>query len=711
MNRTLLAVAVGAAFLPVTSELLQAQDRLEVMEIIGSQEMARQLPGSGAVVDQEQIRIEAATDINQLLKTVPGIYIREEDGMGLRPNIGIRAAGASRSGKITLMEDGVLMAPAPYSNPAAYYFPTMLRMSSVEVLKGAPLLRYGPQTTGGVVNLVSTPVPEEHSGSIMAMAGEYNTRDLHAWYGGRSDNGLGFLVETAQRDSDGFKDIDRSNRDAGYDIQDYHVKLDWRGERQSLLLKMQYSEEVSNETYAGLTDTDFAADPNRRYGLSAIDQMDNHHSGVSLSYDLAINDTTRFSATAYRNEFARDWFKLGGTSALIDAANTGDAGAQAILDGLADADDLNYKHNNRSYESSGVQANLTIDLAAHQVEVGARVHEDEMDRFQPVEVYDQVNGSLVFDRIEAPTGGDNRLESGEALSLWITDSWQVSPDLNVNLALRHEDVESRRRQFDDPSRTVLGGERGNDDDQWLPGASFTWDLAPSWQLLGGVHKGFSPLGGGAVATEESETSINYEGGLRFTRGNLFVEAIGFYSDFENKTENCSLARPCSNGATSGSFTTGEAVVSGLEVQAGHQFGFGDWSVPLNLSYTHTQAEISRDEAVSGFRDGDELADIPDNTFSLRAGLEHVSGWNNYAVIKYIDSMCVAVACNRSGGAFSETEDLLVMDLISRYQLAEDTQVFLKVENLLDDQEMISRIPDGARPNRPRTAMLGIRYNF
>jgi Fe(3+) dicitrate transport protein len=154
---------------------------LEVVQIIGTRDEARNIAGSGALIDEDQIRIEAATDINQLLKTIPGTYVREEDGLGLRPNIGIRAAGSERSGKVTLLEDGVMIAPAPYSNPAAYYFPTTMRMSSVEVLKGAPLLRYGPQTTGGVINLISTPIPDSRSGNIMAVVGEHGTQDIHAY--------------------------------------------------------------------------------------------------------------------------------------------------------------------------------------------------------------------------------------------------------------------------------------------------------------------------------------------------------------------------------------------------------------------------------------------------------------------------------------------------------------------------------------------------
>ena len=63
-----------------------------------------------------------------------------------------------------------------------------------------------------------------------------------------------------------------------------------------------------------------------------------------------------------------------------------------------------------------------------------------------------------------------------------------------------------------------------------------------------------------------ETSINYEFGARYD-GPVFLEVIGFFSDFSNKGESCSNAYPCSNGATSGTFITGEAVVAGVEVQA------------------------------------------------------------------------------------------------------------------------------------------------
>ncbi len=707
MKIRIMAMAVSAI---LAGSAAQAGDHaIEEITIVGSAEDARVLAGSGSVIDHQQIQIEATGDINRLLQTVPGVYILEEDGYGLRPNIGIRGATSERSAKITLMEDGVLIAPAPYSNPEAYYFPTTLRMNSIEVLKGAPLLRYGPQTTGGVVNLVSTPIPGENSGNLNLAYGQNNEVNLLANYGGQV-GAFGYLLETSQRRSDGYKDIDRSSADTGFNLQDYVAKVGWEGERQSVLLKAQYSRETSDETYLGLTDMDFDRDDTRRYGLSRIDEMDNDHYGYNAVYRVALNDTLSVTTTAYYNKFSRDWFKLSGGGAFIDAGNEGDPYALGVLRGTQDVDGLNYKHNNRDYESYGLDVNFDVDLGAHQLALGVRPHEDEMDRYQPVEIYNQVNGELVYVDTERPTGSDNRKETAEALSLWVVDSWQATDALAVNLALRYEDVQSRRKQYGDPGRQELSGQRRADYDEWLPGASMTYDLSPNWQLLAGVHRGFAPLGGGATQNEDPETSNNFEGGVRY-RGSWFVEAIGFYSDFDDKVEYCSNANPCSNGQTSGSFNTGKAEIAGLELQVSSALTAGSLTFPVAMMYTYTDATISKDNDFTGFESGDKLAAIPENTFSLRLGIESDIGWDNYAVVKYTDEMCMRVGCNNSGDKYDRNEDLLVVDYISRYQLRDRTTVFLKVENLFDQVAIVSRLPDGARPNKPRTASAGVEWSF
>lgn len=692
---------------------------LDAVTVIGSEQAARELPGSAYYIDNDQLTTEATTDIHQVLKTVPGIYILEEDGLGLRPNIGIRAAAPERSQNITLMEDGVLIAPAPYSNPAAYYFPTALRLNSVEVLKGAPLLRYGPQTIGGVVNLVSTPIPETNRGRAMFMLSDEGSFDTHAYYGGK-EGGFGYLLETVQRNNEGFKDIDRSGQDSGFEIQDYVGKLSWEDERNKVLFKFQRSFEDSDETYAGLTDADFRNDENRRYGLTEIDNMDNDHTGINLSHTFKWTDTFSSNVTLYHNEFQRNWFKFDGENPItgdniIAEANAGDAGAQAILNGSQDVGDgtsgnrnLAYKNNNRAYDSYGAQLNFNWLVGAHEINFGARQHFDETDRFQPVEYYDQVNGQLIYTDTNAAdvNGSNNRLEEAQALSMWITDNFQVTDKLLVNLSLRMEDVESKARRYTDPSRSTVtnNSKVENDYQEFLPGISATYDLTENWQVLAGYHEGMVPISAGAEDGTDPGLSDNYEFGVRFNQGTFYSEAIAFYSDFSNFVEQCSVASNCSNGADSGSFSLGGAEVKGLEFQAGKLFTAGNFMIPVDITYTYTDGETtSGDQLDSGL----ELQNIPENMFSARVGLEHSSGWNNYAVAKYIDETCVDVGCNKSDSRFDRTDGLFTMDLISRYQFVDGPEVFLKVENVFDRQEIVARQPFGARPNIDRTVYAEI----
>ena len=482
---------------------------LEVVTIIGTRDDARQLPGSAYVIDAKDLEIFMHSDINKVLAQVPGVYLRTEDGYGLRPNIGIRGTGTERSGKITLMEDGVLIAPAPYSNPEAYYFPNAGRMSGVEVLKGTPLLRYGPYTVGGAVNLISTPIPEGYRGNITAEAGQNSENRIFANYGGSGEQ-YGWLLETDQRRGDGFQDIHRSNNDADLKLEDYLGKIRWNtreGEPifQSVELKLQHSTEDSGQSYLGLSDVDFNKDPDRRYGLTELDNMDAKHSSATLSYIIDPGRGYSLNVVGYYNEFKRDWFKVDtidgeGIANVIADANAGNTAAIDVLHGTADVDDIAIKHNKRKYKSKGVQANLDWDFEtarmSHALTVGARYHHDDMDRYQPVEIYDQVNGSLVYQAEIQPSGSNNRKEYGEAYSAWLLDTVSVLDDLDVTLALRYEDIKTEREQYAE-SRDTLTDYRSNKTKEWLPGIGVAWTATDNWQLMAGVHQGISPAGAGA----------------------------------------------------------------------------------------------------------------------------------------------------------------------------------------------------------------------
>jgi Fe(3+) dicitrate transport protein len=281
--------------------------------IFGSKYEAENKTGSSFYLSPEELEKFSYSDINRVLKSVPGVNIYEEDGFGLRPNISLRGTSPERSAKISIMEDGILIAPAPYSAPAAYYFPSVARMQAVEILKGSSQIQYGPFTTGGALNLVSTQIPESFRGSIKTSYGSFNTGQTHLKIGD-SKTYLGYSLEYLNNNSNGFKNLPNGDN-TGFDKNDVVAKFRLQNKQdskfnQSIEFKFQYSDETSNETYLGLTTEDFKTNPFDRYAASQNDKMTNDHLQFMVTHKIDISNFLRITTNAYHNSFSRNWYKL-----------------------------------------------------------------------------------------------------------------------------------------------------------------------------------------------------------------------------------------------------------------------------------------------------------------------------------------------------------------------------------------------------------------
>ena len=94
--------------------------------VTGGLDDVESLSGSGTYISSNIIKRNNFDNIDQVLKTIPGVYSREEDGYGIFPNISLRGVDPGRSQKLTIMEDGVLSQPAPYTDFSAYFNPISL---------------------------------------------------------------------------------------------------------------------------------------------------------------------------------------------------------------------------------------------------------------------------------------------------------------------------------------------------------------------------------------------------------------------------------------------------------------------------------------------------------------------------------------------------------------------------------------------------------
>jgi Fe(3+) dicitrate transport protein len=706
------ALASGAGWVQAAEPL-----KLGSSEIIGSKAKAAELPGSGTVLTQEDLDKFKYTDINRVLAEVPGIYLRSEEGYGLRPNIGIRGAAGERSQRITLMEDGILIAPAPYAAPSAYYFPTMGRIAGVEVLKGPAAIANGPYTIGGALNLLSTPIPVESiAGRFTQELGSENLYRTHAHVGGSAQN-FGWLVEGHTHATDGFAETDRASDKTGFDKDDLMVKLRLNSDPgaevyHQLDLKLQYAQEDSDQTYVGLTDRDFKRDSERRYGLTTLDNMRNNFKGTTLGYLLDTGDF-RVSTQAYYHEFQRNWYKVDKIGGLklgnfFDCANAGNgcggvgtqANAQAILDGSA-AGRVDVKGNFRKYQSKGIQTRVNKDLQLgsieHGLELGARYHEDQEFRDQFSDRFDQdAAGNLNATGIR--TREAKRTQRAKAVSYYVTDAIKLG-DLTLTPGMRVEDYKIGRRNDD---------KKDQHDRETLFGLGALYKLNQQWSLLAGVHEGFSPT---SSVGADVEQALNYELGARYNDGRLSAEVVGFYSDYDNLLGTCtaSTGASCDPGDQ---FNGGEVEVYGIESRFAYDLVRGNgFTIPVALTYTWTDSEFqtSFDNGFFGtVEKGDALPSLPEHQAVLSVGYRNEQGFATDLRTSWYDSTCSKASCN----AFEKIDSYYTVDLATRYALDKQTEVYLNLLNLTDNSgDIIARQPAGARGQMPRSAIVGVSYSF
>lgn len=730
----------------VSADEHRAQDRaLAHVQVIGTQQQRFDIPGSAHLISEEDIRLQSYDDINRILRKVPGVYVREEDGFGLFPNISLRGVDTSRSAKITLMEDGVLTAPAPYAAPSAYYSPTAGRMSSLEVLKGSSQVRYGPHVTGGVLNYLSTLVPESHQSYVKGVYGSQDEMRVHGWNGNTLETSagkLGYVLETFYRTTDGFKTINAApgfggSDETGFTNVEPMIKIIFEPKTemyQRFEGKIGYSNMEADETYLGLSETDIRNRPFRRYPASRFDNIDTEHYRSYLRWYLEPVENLGVTVTAYYNQFARDWFKLndlrsvgsvGNLSLSSALAGGGNGQGLACLEATIECR-LRVRHNDRSYKSYGLQTNATLNLVfgeiEHTFDFGLRYHKDYEDREQRDELFTQnALGFIVSRDGGTPGGAGDRRDSANAVSMYFQDTieigrWTLVPGVRV------EHVELTRTNR-------ANGARGDADVNLLGGGiGVAYDLTDQITIFGGAHRGFSPPSPGGAINDglEEETSWAYEGGVRYASedGAVLAEVVGFYSQFDDLI----VVDNIGGTGTGATQNFGEVDSAGIELSStvdfASRYGAG-FSSPVFLSMTWTQAEQKNEaastdpESIFSFgADGNDVPYIPEIVLSVGGAL-HFERFGGELVANYSDETFtsannVATPFNGVGepdSRFGKTDDYWTLDLTGYYQVSSSIKLLAGVQNLLDEEYIVSRQPHGPRPGQSRFAYLGVEFGI
>ncbi len=685
-------------------------------------------PGSSHFISKKELTKLNSTNIHEILQFIPGIQLQEEDGFGLRPNIGLRGTGSERSSKITILEDGILAAPAPYAAPSAYYFPTVSRMEAIEILKGASQIKYGPFTTGGVINFISTTIPNEFSGNLNMGFGNFGMRKIHANVGDKL-NGFSYILEGAQILSTGFKNILNSNKNTGFDKKDWLVKLKYETKAnskiyQSVQLKYAETTEHSNETYLGLTKFDFDSAPYQRYLASENDAMDTKHRQTSLHYLLNPLTNLYFQTTIYFNSFSRNWYKLdkvqnqeGEKTNIASILSSPDNYNQeySLLNGRTSLEQeaLYIKANNRNYYSEGIQSKINYSIENQDVEFGFRIHYDQMDRFQWEDKYGMIDQNLMLMTTGIPGTESNLIESALAYSSYAKYSIKHNK-LGLDIGIRNENISLQRLDYGKNDTERIGTQRStreNDVNVWIPGASLKYEINSSQQIFSGIHRGFSPPG--SKPDTKPELSVNYELGYKIQQNALF----GSFVLFRNNYSNLLGADFTSSGGTGqgGFFNGGASVAQGVELGIAYRkIILENYYVPINIQYTYTDAKFlsnfeSDFEPWGTVSKGDLIPYLSSNTFNIRTGINGRKVSFN-VTSNFIGEMKTTAEPKQIVNS-ENIEARWIHNFDCSYLITKRTTLQFAIHNLTNKVYSVANRPAGWRPGAPRNISLSLNHHF
>lgn len=715
---------------------------LDPVVIVGDR--AKYISGSGQYINILKIEKLNQPNVNNVLRIVPGVNVRDEEGFGLRPNIGLRGTPVNRSAKITLMEDGILIAPAPYADPAAYYFPTFSRMQGIEVLKGSSQIKYGPYTVGGAINLLSTVIPNTFKGFAQVGLGSFGTNQQRIWVGDSRKN-IDYVFEINRIASNGFKVLP-NGENTGFDRRDVMGKIRWHTDEdakiaQSVMLKMVASVEDGNETYLGLTYEDFQTNRLSRYAATQKDILDMNHNHLSLTHTISPVEGLKFHTTAYYSFTYRDWARvnsIAGQSLNNILQNPASfANAYQVMTGKANGA-IDYQSAERTFFSKGIQTNAQYLFVkndwTHKIQFGMRYHLDQADRFATRSAYNMTNGTMILSAAGIKGNQENQIRNAQSLATFL--NYDISfKRLKVSPGVRYENINFDFQNYGTADNARLGTGLRSAENQLtviLPGIGLHYWLNENMNLLGGIHKGFSPPGMPSVTATSGqarmETSVNYELGYHFEKNGYTAQVVGFFNNYSNILGSDNIS---GGGLGTGDmFNAGNAHIRGIEISfEGNLLSNKNYpsglSFPVSLAYTFTDARFQEtfingggDWGTGRINQGDRIPFITPHLLTANVGVSNqkfdLTLSSRFTGITRVKPGAGALIIPDNVVKYADVNALagfLIIDLSTNYDVTKSVTAFATINNLTNSKAIVANLPQGYRPNMPLSFNTGLKIRF
>jgi Fe(3+) dicitrate transport protein len=689
------------------------------VEVIGVLDRFVRIPGSADLINFQRIRAISPLSGNEVIRSISGIHVVDEEGLGLRANIGIRGLDPDRSRTVLMLEDGIPITLAPYGEPEMYYTPSIDRMVGIEILKGSGSILFGPQTFGGVINYLTANPPAVPTATAHIRGGDGGLFTGKLGYGTTFGN-TGFQVTYVRKHGENVGLID-------YGIHDFNTKFRMALDENSILgFKFGFYDEQSNSTYVGLTQTMYDTGNFDFTQLSPNDNLGIRRYSASVTHDHYFSETIRLKTTAFGYTTTRNWARQdfdyrqerGHLYDRIVGDSSTPFGAIYFRNSTGNRD--------RQFEVVGVEPRLSVNFEAgsfkNELDLGFRyLYERAFEQF--------VSGTPA--RPASGTLRDDEVRTGKAFSTFVQNRIYVSDAFTITPGIRFENFDYSREIFRrGGSESLINS--SSSINEIIPGIGFNYKITETSSVFAGLHRGFGPprtkdaiTGSGVAEDLEAERSWNYEIGTRmFLDVAVALDFAIFYMDFENQIIPVSESSGGLGNGLSGLVNGGETrhvgVESTIDVNLGMLFDLKT-GVQFRTSATIANSEFSNDRFVNVSGNpvnivGNALPYAPELMINskldvllpigLDFGLELI-----HVAEQYTDLLNSVAGSNN--GRTGLIPSYTVINAMIGYTIPgyESASLNLSVKNLTDERYIASRRPQGIRPGLSRFISAGFDVQF
>lgn len=638
-------------------------------------------PGTVNVVPKEELERIHPSHAGEVLQRVPGVVYVDEDGRGLKPDIGLRGLNPTRSRNVLLLVDGVPIQPSLYGDPAAYYNVPVQRLERVEVIKGGSALLYGANTVGGVINYITKQPPEKPlEFAIRESFGSYNafTSDVSA---GGIAGSLGYLGSFLRRQGDGFRD----NLD--FAVNDGTLKLRGDlGDRSDLTFNFNYHDEDEG-TAGGLTPEQFRR--NIHFNPTLDDRFEAVRLAGDLTYARSLGSYGAIRATVFGNFFERNWF----------------------IAGLSTTQNDQFR---RKFDVFGFEPQYTLTyslpgLAPSTLTTGLRIYVDrETDR--------AVRGRSP--KARSGTTIENAELKTVAYAVYAQNEFGLTERLKVTPGLRLEFIRLTRDDF------VRSRNGESIDNEPIPALGASYRVADGTFVFASVQRSFkAPEFREAIdprtGTDQdlaAQRGRNYEVGVRANPIDWFsAETSLFWLDFDNQvvSEGGRLvnAQKTRHRGIEASFSLGVTELLRGPLGIGLPHWAGDLGVYYSLTFLDTEFR-------QGQFEGNRLPFAPSHQHYWSVRHTHPIGLATSLDGRLVGEQFPDSANTRpenAAGTLGVIPGYTVWDLNLEYRWKSWGSAFFAVKNLFDNRYFTFRGnlagSPGIFPSPDRTLEGGLSFRF